>query len=198
MNGKKLVKRGQIYFADLPIVTDIQQGEQGGNRPVIIIQNDKGNYFSPTVIVAKISSQINKFDKVPTHVRVGVEEGLEKESMVLLEQVATINKNRLRNYVGIVSKAKMAEITRARNISMGQVKLIDRLPVHIREEIEKMLDLLNDYNSIISITKSNMVRKTLEQERKEVQMKLIRTCINNRINIEEVIKEDEEFRAMEG
>ena len=92
-----VVKRGDIFYADLsPVIGS----EQGGIRPVIIIQNDIGNKYSPTVIVAAITSQINKA-KLPTHIEISAHEyGLNKDSVILLEQIRTIDKKRLREKIG--------------------------------------------------------------------------------------------------
>ena len=92
-----VVKRGDIFYADLsPVIGS----EQGGIRPVIIMQNDIGNKYSPTVIVAAITSQINKA-KLPTHVEISSEEyGLNRDSVVLLEQVRTLDKRRLKEKIG--------------------------------------------------------------------------------------------------
>ena len=91
------VKRGDIYYADLsPVVGS----EQGGMRPVLIVQNDVGNKHSPTVIAAAITSQINKA-KLPTHIELGAKTyGLSKDSVILLEQIRTIDKRRLREHMG--------------------------------------------------------------------------------------------------
>ena len=91
-----IVKRGDIYYADLsPVVGS----EQGGIRPVLIIQNDIGNKYSPTVIAAAITSQINKA-KMPTHIELAAKEyGLNKDSVILLEQIRTIDKRRLRERI---------------------------------------------------------------------------------------------------
>jgi mRNA interferase MazF len=101
------VKRGDIYYADLsPVVGS----EQGGIRPVIIIQNDVGNKYSPTVIVAAITSQINKA-KLPTHVEISSEEyGLNKDSVVLLEQIRTLDKKRLKEKIGHMTDADMKKV----------------------------------------------------------------------------------------
>ena len=115
-----IVKRGDIYYADLsPVVGS----EQGGIRPVIIIQNDVGNRYSPTVIIAAITSQINKA-KLPTHVEItGQEYGLPKDSVILLEQIRTIDKKRLREKVGRFDKEMMNYVDDALNISVGLVSL---------------------------------------------------------------------------
>jgi mRNA interferase MazF len=110
------VKRGDIFYADLsPVVGS----EQGGIRPVIIIQNDVGNKYSPTVIVAAITSQINKA-KLPTHVEISSEEyGLNKDSVVLLEQIRTLDKKRLKEKIGHMTEGDMKKVDEALSISVG-------------------------------------------------------------------------------
>lgn len=111
-----IVKRGDIFYADLsPVVGS----EQGGIRPVIIIQNDVGNKYSPTVIVAAITSQINKA-KLPTHVEISSEEyGLNKDSVVLLEQIRTLDKKRLKEKIGHMTENDMKKVDEALSISVG-------------------------------------------------------------------------------
>lgn len=111
-------KRGDLYYADLsPVVGS----EQGGVRPVLIIQNDVGNKYSPTVIIAAITSQINKA-KLPTHIELSAEHyGLQKDSVVLLEQVRTLDKRRLKEKIGVIDNAKMKSINNALLISLGFV-----------------------------------------------------------------------------
>lgn len=111
-----MVKRGDIYYADLsPVVGS----EQGGMRPVLIVQNNVGNHYSPTVIVAAITTKIQK-GKMPTHVEVKANEsGLEKDSVVLLEQVRTIDKQRLRDKVTQLSAQEMELVDEALAISVG-------------------------------------------------------------------------------
>ncbi len=110
------VKRGDIYYADLsPVVGS----EQGGVRPVLIVQNDVGNKFSPTVIAAAITSQQEK-SRLPTHISVnGNACGLSKDSVVLLEQVRTIDKQRLKERMGNLSAMDMNKIDRAISVSFG-------------------------------------------------------------------------------
>lgn len=110
------VKRGDIYYADLsPVIGS----EQGGVRPVIIIQNDIGNKYSPTVIVSAITSQINKA-KLPTHVEISSEDyGLNKDSVVLLEQIRTLDKKRLKEKIGHMSDEDMKKVDDALVISIG-------------------------------------------------------------------------------
>ncbi|GAA0177628.1 type II toxin-antitoxin system PemK/MazF family toxin [Clostridium sediminicola] len=111
-----MVKRGDIFYADLsPVVGS----EQGGIRPVLIIQNDIGNKYSPTVIIAAITSQINKA-KLPTHVEISSEEyGLNKDSVVLLEQIRTLDKRRLKEKIGHMSEKDMRNVDEALLISVG-------------------------------------------------------------------------------
>ena len=111
-----LVKRGEIYYADLsPVVGS----EQGGVRPVLIIQNDVGNKYSPTVIVSAITSQIGK-EKLPTHIELpSTQYNLPKDSVALLEQIRTLDKRRLKGRVTELSQSKMKEVDRALLISLG-------------------------------------------------------------------------------
>ncbi len=111
-----IVKRGDLYYADLsPVIGS----EQGGVRPVLIIQNDVGNKYSPTVIVSAITSQINKA-KLPTHIEINAQDfGLPKDSVVLLEQIRTIDKKRLREKIGKFDDELMRSIDDALKISVG-------------------------------------------------------------------------------
>ena len=110
------VRRGDIYYADLsPVVGS----EQGGVRPVLVIQNDTGNRHSPTIIAAAITSQMNKA-KLPTHIElVGADCGLTKDSVVLLEQIRTLDKRRLREKMGHLDDSRMAEVDWAIAVSFG-------------------------------------------------------------------------------
>ncbi len=109
-------QRGDIFLVDLnPGVGSEQQGK----RPVLIIQNDVGNKYSPTVIVAPITSLLNK-TKIPTHVNIKDRvSGLKKDSVVLLEQLRTIDKSRLITKIGSISKVSMIEVEKATKISLG-------------------------------------------------------------------------------
>ena len=110
------VKRGDICYADLsPVVGS----EQGGVRPVLIIQNDVGNKYSPTIIAAAITSKINKA-KMPTHIELSANEyGLNKDSVILLEQIRTIDKRRLREKIGRLDTDMMSRVDKALFISFG-------------------------------------------------------------------------------
>ena len=111
-----IVKRGDIYYADLsPVVGS----EQGGIRPVLIIQNDVGNKFSPTVIAAAITSKINKA-KMPTHIELSAKDyGLNKDSVILTEQIRTLDKRRLKERIGKLDGELMDKVDEALSISFG-------------------------------------------------------------------------------
>lgn len=110
------VKRGEIYYADLsPVVGS----EQGGIRPVLIVQNDVGNKHSPTVIAAAITSKKEK-SQLPTHISVTAQScGLSKDSVVLLEQVRTLDKRRLKERMGELDQSSMAQVNDALQVSLG-------------------------------------------------------------------------------
>lgn len=114
------MKRGDIFYADLsPVVGS----EQGGTRPVLILQNDIGNQYSPTTIVAAITSQIAKA-KLPTHVEIsGEDSGLNKDSVVLLEQLRTIDKSRLLQKVSTLNDNLMGDVKKAIEISLGLIEV---------------------------------------------------------------------------
>ncbi len=113
-----IVKRGDIFYADLsPVVGS----EQGGIRPVLVVQNDVGNKYSPTVIAAAITSKINKA-KLPTHIEIDAARyGLSKDSVILLEQVRTIDKRRLREKIGKLDDVQMIKVNDALSISFGLI-----------------------------------------------------------------------------
>lgn len=113
-----MIRRGEIYCADLsPVVGS----EQGGLRPVLVIQNDVGNRYSPTVIIAAITSQQGKA-KLPTHVEIQAEQfGLPRNSVILAEQIRTIDKKRLRDRIGQVSQEVLNRVDDAISISVGLI-----------------------------------------------------------------------------
>lgn len=111
---KRIIRRGDIFYADLSPVVGC---EQGGIRPVLIIQNDIGNRYSPTVIVVAITSKLKK--ELPTHVEIGCMEPLQKNSVVLLEQIRTIDRIRLLEYIGSLSELRMISIDQALSLSLG-------------------------------------------------------------------------------
>ena len=109
------VRRGDIYYADLsPVVGS----EQGGVRPVLIVQNDVGNRYSPTVIAAAITSQTGKA-RLPTHIEVHTDSGLAKSSIVLLEQIRTLGKRRLKDRMGHLDDETMTLVNDALSVSFG-------------------------------------------------------------------------------
>ncbi|MBQ9104476.1 MAG: type II toxin-antitoxin system PemK/MazF family toxin [Clostridia bacterium] len=111
-----MIKRGELYYADLsPVVGS----EQGGVRPILIVQNDTGNKYSPTIIAAAITSQLSKA-KLPTHIEISAHEfGLQKDSVILLEQIRTLDKRRLMEKIGTLSPVAMKRVNTALLISLG-------------------------------------------------------------------------------
>jgi len=114
------VRRGEIYYAELnPVIGS----EQGGTRPVLVVQNDIGNQYSPTTIVVAITSQISK-GKLPTHVEIRAERsGLEKDSVILTEQIRTIDKRRLKQKVAFLDEEILRKVNHALEISLGLVDI---------------------------------------------------------------------------
>lgn len=116
---ERRIRRGDIYHADL---NPVFGSEQGGYRPVLVIQNDIGNQYSPTVIIAAITSKPKS--KLPTHVAIPADiEGLEKDSVVLLEQLRTLDKRRLDGYIGTLDRRQMLKIDEALCSSTGLRKM---------------------------------------------------------------------------
>ncbi|MGI6701048.1 MAG: type II toxin-antitoxin system PemK/MazF family toxin [Christensenellales bacterium] len=111
-----IIKRGELYYADLsPVVGS----EQGGVRPVLIVQNDIGNKYSPTIIAAAITSQMNKA-RLPTHIELSAKEfGLQKDSVVLLEQIRTLDKRRIKEKIGELPEELMKKVNDGLLISLG-------------------------------------------------------------------------------
>ena len=110
------IKKGDLYFADLSPVTG---SEQGGVRPVLVVQNDVGNKYSPTIIVAAITSKKNKAD-LPTHVAIDADgNGLSKNSIILMEQLRTIDKRRLKERIGTIDKTRLPEVKEALSVRLG-------------------------------------------------------------------------------
>ena len=111
-----IVKKGDLYFADLsPVIGS----EQGGVRPVLVVQNNVGNKYSPTIIVAAVKSQKHKA-QLPTHVSIDAAgNGLSKNSVVLLEQLRTIDKSRLRERIGTLNQELMPDVNEALGVSLG-------------------------------------------------------------------------------
>lgn len=128
--SERTVHRGEIYYADLnPVVGS----EQGGIRPVLILQNEVGNWFSPTVIVAAMTARGGKAH-LPTHVPVGTDSGLRRPSLVLAEQVRTIDKSRLLERVGMLPPGKQEQVDRALRISFALSPQREEEPEWTQEE----------------------------------------------------------------
>lgn len=117
-----MIKRGELYYADLsPVVGS----EQGGVRPVLVVQNDVGNKYSPTIIAAAVTSRISKA-KLPTHIELSADlYGLNKDSVVLLEQIRTLDKRRLKERIGELNSAIMNKVDDALLISLGFIKNVE-------------------------------------------------------------------------
>ena len=115
----RTIKRGDVFYAELnPVVGS----EQGGIRPVLIISNDIGNSHSPTVIIAAITGRTQTKAKLPTHTEVKDVEGLDRDSIILLEQIRTIDKQRLKNHMGTMPNNIMARVDKALAISLAMTK----------------------------------------------------------------------------
>ena len=128
--SERTIRRGEIYYADLnPVVGS----EQGGIRPVLILQNEVGNWFSPTVIVAAMTARGGKAH-LPTHVPVGTDSGLRRPSLVLAEQVRTIDKSRLQQRVGMLPPEKQEQVDRALRISFALSPQREEEPEWTQEE----------------------------------------------------------------
>lgn len=115
MKNNNVIKKGQVWYCDL---SGNKGSEQGGVRPCLVVQNDKGNQFAPTIIIAPITSRRTKA-KLPTHIWLSVTCGLSVNSMVELEQVRTIDKSRLLQYVGEIQQGEMNLVNKALMISLG-------------------------------------------------------------------------------
>lgn len=112
---KTTIKRGEIYYANLnPVIGS----EQGGRRPVLIISNDVGNRHSPTVIIVPITSRVHTKAKLPTHTEINSFEGLDKNSLILAEQIRTIDKRRLEDYIGKLPENLLSKLNRTLAISI--------------------------------------------------------------------------------
>lgn len=118
----KQIYRGEMYYADLsPVIGS----EQGGKRPVLIIQNNIGNLYSPTVIVAAMTGKVRRKAKLPTHYIVNGCGGLGEDSIILLEQIRTIDKRRLKKYIGQIRPEDMEKVNQCLAVSVG-LKLMHR------------------------------------------------------------------------
>ncbi len=187
------IKRGDIHFANL---TGVVGSEQGGIRPVVIIQNDTGNLHSPTVIVATITSQTKA--SLPTHVTIKGY-GLKKESIVLLEQIRTIDKCRLKGYIGHVDELMMRKIDKAKEIATSNIKpknTLERLYPEMRRYIVSKLKTIETY--ILTLDTLNQIKGDyntvlIEDELFKEENSLKYYCYNKRINYDIIIKDYKEL-----
>lgn len=190
------IVRGGIYYAN---VDGNIGSEQGGIRPVVVIQNQVGNLHSPTTIVAMITSQQSKA-KLPTHVEIkGC--GLEKDSVVLLEQVRTLDKIRIISFVGNVDELTMKKIDKARDISMGELKRkqpIDYISKWAKKEIMTALENVYLYEDALrNARQDNISFRTVCLKEIEMYMNDFKyLCDKNKINYKEFYK-DYKARDME-
>lgn len=190
------VVRGGIYYADLG---KGYGSEQGGIRPVVVIQNEVGNLHSPTTIVASITSQQSKA-KLPVHVEIkGC--GLEKDSVVLLEQIRAIDKKRLLYFVGYADELTMKKIDKAKDISTSKLpkkQPIDYLPKWARKEILEALENVYLYeNALRNARQDNISFRTVCLKEIEMYMNDFKyLCDKNKINYKELYK-DYKARDME-
>lgn len=204
-----LFKRGMVFLADFSgegAVGSEQGTHANGSNltPVIIVQNDIGNKFSPTVIVSIITSKLNK-SKMPTHVDLHMEMGLERNSVVLCEQVKTISKLRLKKFCCKVNKDKMIEIDRAMKISLGQLDIKEERVLNQVEEVKYWIrnidDLLDDVYSSNEQIRQRVIRLSCEYNKLKKMCEENRLYVNNYIIINEVkyrnlYKEDKQFAVM--
>lgn len=204
-----LFKRGMVFLADFSGVGAIgsEQGTHANGSdltPVIIIQNDVGNKFSPTVIVAVITSKLTKA-KMPTHVELHREIGLEKDSVILCEQLKTIDKQRLKKFCAKVNRDKMAEIDRAMSISLGQVNVREEEVLKQAEEVKYWIrnidDLIDDIYASNEQIRQRVIRLSVEYNKLKKMCEENRLYVSNYVVINEVkyrnlYKEDKQFAAI--
>lgn len=154
---EKIIKRGDIYYANLnPVIGS----EQGGIRPVLIISNDIGNKHSPTVIVAAITSRVQTKAKLPTHTIVNDFAGLDKDSVILLEQIRTIDKQRLQEYLGTLDRRFLLAVDKALAISVALErggKVLD-VKVDEYEAALKLIEILLEKGKINQATYTNIMK----------------------------------------
>ena len=192
-NKGMLIKRGMVFLLDMTGMGAIgsEQGESvKGNslRPCVVIQNDIGNRFSPTVVVALITSKMTKAN-IPTHVRLDKEIGLDVNSIVMLEQIKTVDKQRLVKFCCKLDREKVAEIDKAMKISLGQLNLREENILKQVEEVKYLMrnidDLIDDYYSSKEQIRQRIIRLNCEYN------KLKRICEENNLYVSNYIVLDE-------
>lgn len=204
-----LFKRGMVFLADFTGAGTIgsEQGTHANGSdltPVIIVQNDIGNKFSPTVIVAIITSKLTKA-KMPTHVELHREIGLEKDSVVLCEQLKTIDKQRLQKFCTKVNRDKMAEIDRAMGISLGQINTREEQVLKQAEEVNYWIrnidDLVDDIYASNEQIRQRIIRLSVEYNKLKKMCEENRLYVSNYVTMNEVkyrnlYKEDKKFAVI--
>lgn len=176
------IKRGDILFADLGM--DAKGSEQRGQRPVMVIQNDTGNQYAPTVIIAVISSRLSN-SKLPTHIPIGVESGLLQDSIIMVEQVRTISKERLVAYIGQAPQEIMEEVDKAIQISVNIGE--HRYRSHIIRMVEEKVDAIHEFEITMATCNahglmSEIMFKTLLSKR-EVELESLKSfCEDNNLD----------------
>lgn len=123
LTGDWVFHRGDIYMANL---NPFRGSEQGGTRPVLVLQNNTGNFYSPTLIVTPLTTQVDKKKSMPTHCRLGYTRGLQENSVALLEQIKTIDKCRITCYLGKLTEEQMEAVEQAIQISLGMKDCVCR------------------------------------------------------------------------
>ena len=186
----KDIKRGDIIWINLFGSVGSEQGSDEYGRPCVVVQNDVGNAFSPTIIVAAITSQLGK-TKLPTHTLIPSSEqyGLTKDSVVLLEQIRTVDKRkRILRRTGHLDDLVMAKINKALAISIGDLQEktpLEKLPMHKQEEINKIIKKIYGYDEVIETSQLKDLLIHLKKERRILLNILERKCNENGLNYED-------------
>jgi len=186
----KDIKRGDVIWINLFGSVGSEQGSDEYGRPCVCIQNDVGNTYSPTIIVSAITSQLGK-PKLPTHTLIPSSEqyGLTKDSVVLLEQIRTVDKRkRILRRTGHLDDLVMQKINKALSISVGDLQEktpLEKLPRYKQEEINKIIKKIYGYDEVIETSQLKDLIIHLKQERRIIINHLERVCNENRINYED-------------
>jgi len=198
-NKKIIVRRAEVYWSDLQ---GSQGSEQGGERPVLIIQNDVGNTYSPTTIVAVITSQLTKA-KLPVHVELQKEiNNMPQDSVILFEQIRTLDKRRLKDKICELDELMMKKIDKAIGTSLGikiaepeqeKTSKIEETPLgklheKLRNIIEEKLDDICTYEKVLYKTKNESLSKNLIEQREAFLWSLQKFCENNNLNYRDYYK----------
>lgn len=184
-----ICKRGEIFYSDL---NGNMGSEQGGIRPVLIIQNDTGNRYSPTVIVAVLTSQINKA-KIPTHIELSAKEfGLSKDSVILFEQIRTLDKRRLKEKICTLDEFTMKRVDNAIMVSLYNQKpktTFERLTKENQDYIVNKLNIIKECDTVLRfLTRVNGHKKDIdiaEDEKFEAENALMSFCYKHGLNCDE-------------